>query len=158
MAIWRSLIRVTLVLHVPRITLDSMLIFCILCCSFFFFWRIEGTRLYMQCDINVCNSGKKRHECYILMAQRVEAILITIPLVPLSISWYHATINYLFFHYCIPPNLLLSGNTTTKQCPRCIWLPISIVVDVQWKIHVELQSCPFANGDPINDMVELDKI
>ncbi len=47
------------------------------------------------------------------------------------------TRNYIHFHWSQPPNYMLSGNTITKHHLRWIWLSISTLVDVQWKISIE---------------------
>jgi hypothetical protein len=70
----------------------------------------------------------------------------------------NTTRNSVLFHYCILPSLLLNENTNLEQHHRWIWPFISIVVDVQWKIHARLHFHSCANGGPNNIMVELDKI
>ncbi len=97
-AIWMLLLRLThfcmcLKLHLscsPDMCLESCLKTCsfhLFCGAAFFFCGIDGTSLCLQCDMDVHIGGKKTHERYILMAQRVEARLTFIPLTPLSASW-----------------------------------------------------------------------
>lgn len=47
--------------------------FHVFCVAAFFFCGIDGTSLCLQCDMDVHTGGKKAHERYLLMAQRVEA-------------------------------------------------------------------------------------